>query len=276
MEKLIDFDALFEEKLTEYMKLHAGKYTEKKWEAIIPKLYQEYGDTFIKKIGHTPKSYFVEMTDERLVELLQEYSTNGIPVCDFMREELRKRNCVKALIPLVRAGNQEALNLVTERAEADAETIDACFSLLGSDCSEPTAERVIEYLKANADLAKHTAIALWKDGVRREEMAEILSCCRERDDEVLSPLLNELRASPDHLPLYAECLVRYGDDRALPVLLDLIAREDINYLEYRELKYAIEALGGEYESDRDFSEDLYYREISEQSQILPDFTEEQK
>ena len=36
MDQLIDFDGLFEEKLAQYMKQNAGKYTEKQWEAIIP------------------------------------------------------------------------------------------------------------------------------------------------------------------------------------------------------------------------------------------------
>ncbi len=41
-------------------------------------------------------------------------------------------------------------------------------------------------------------------------------------------------------------------------LLDKIDEEGINFIEYRELKYAIEALGGEYTKTRDFSGDPYF------------------
>ena len=37
------------------------------------------------------------------------------------------------------------------------------------------------------------------------------------------------------------------------------------------MKYAIEALGGEYTRERDFSEDEYYRELLAQSELPPDY-----
>mgnify|MGYP006990340406 CR=1 FL=1 len=48
-----------------------------------------------------------------------------------------------------------------------------------------------------------------------------------------------------------ECeLLIFGDERALPVLIETIDRDDINFLEFQELKYAIEKLGGEYTRPR--------------------------
>ena len=86
---------------------------------------------------------------------------------------------------------------------------------------------------------------------------------------VFEILLREFRTG-DEVPMHASYLAAYGDERALPVLLDYIDRDDINYLEYQELKYAIEALGGEYTRPRDFSEDAYYQEIKAQSQLPVD------
>ena len=43
--KLVDFDGMFDSRLSEYMTENAGKYTEKQWEAKIPKLYAKFGDT---------------------------------------------------------------------------------------------------------------------------------------------------------------------------------------------------------------------------------------
>ena len=47
---------LFDEKLAEYMQTNAGKYTEKQWENLIPKLYRQFGDTYVARAGNTPAS----------------------------------------------------------------------------------------------------------------------------------------------------------------------------------------------------------------------------
>ena len=64
-----------------------------------------------------------------------------------------------------------------------------------------------------------------------------------------------LGADDADAPLYAGYLASYGDERALPSLLSAIEREDIGYVLFQELKFAIEALGGEYDKERDFSND---------------------
>ena len=53
--KLIDFDGLFDEKLTQYMRENKKKRTAKQWEDIIPKLYKQFGDTYIAKLKCTLK-----------------------------------------------------------------------------------------------------------------------------------------------------------------------------------------------------------------------------
>ena len=60
------------------------------------------------------------------------------------------------------------------------------------------------------------------------------------------------------------------------MLLERIEGEDINFLEFRELKYAIEALGGEYTEERDFSNDPYYQEFLSEQQFVPDLMPEKK
>ena len=107
-------------------------------------------------------------------------------------------------------------------------------------------------------------------------MLEILSRCKLRDERVFNVLMQAFRETADELPMHASYLAAYGDERALPVLLDRIDGEDINYLEYQELKYAIESLGGSYTRPRDFSDDPYFIEIAEQSQYVPDFSEKKK
>ena len=62
--KLIDFDGLFDEKLTQYMEENKNKYTEKQWEDVIPRLYRKFGDTYVAKVKCTPKEYYGKMSGE--------------------------------------------------------------------------------------------------------------------------------------------------------------------------------------------------------------------
>ncbi len=265
MKKLIDFDGLFDKKLADYMEENFGKYTEKQWESIIPKLYKSFGDTVIPSAGNTPKGYYAEMGDEELVETLAAHVHAGVPVSDFLCNEVEARNCPDGLLALMQSGEEELVTLAVNLAGDSVKAFGVYFDLLTGDLNEEVKDTVVERLKGDADSAKERAIEFYQKHVEREYMLEILSRCKQRDDRVFDILMTAFRTSPDELPMHASYLASYGDERALPVLLDFIDRDETNYLEYQELKYAIEALGGEYTRIRDFSNDPYYIEIMEQS-----------
>lgn len=266
MKKLIDFDGLFDEKLAVYMRENAGKYTEKQWESVIPKLYKQFGDIFVAAAGNTPKGYYAEMSDEELVESLARHVAEDVPVSDFLCRELEKRDCPDALVGLLSSDSEQLLTLAVNLAGSNPKAFDAYFGLLASSPNEDIKETVCEQLKAGADAAKERALDFYDRGTERELMLEILSRVKERDDRIYEILLKEFRTG-EEIPMHASYLAAYGDERALPVLLEVIDRDDINYLEFQELKYAIEALGGEYTRPRDFSEDAYFQEIAAQSAI---------
>ena len=276
MKKLIDFDELFDRKLAQYMEEHAGEYSEKQWEDLIPRLYRNFGDTLIKSVGTTPKGYYAEMTDEELVEALKAHHKEGVSVSDFLCRELESRGCPDALLALMQEAEGELLTLTINLAGSSKKALPVYLDILLKTEDEELKDTVTEYLKSNADTVKERVLALYREGVEREYMLEILSRCKQKDDEVFEILLNEFRTAPDDIPMHASYLASYGDERALPVLLDYIDRDETNYLEYQELKYAIEALGGEYNKVRDFSADPYFQEIAAQSQIMPDFTSDKK
>lgn len=267
MKQLIDFDGLFDQRLQEYMEENEGKYTEKQWESIIPKLYRKFGETYLKSAGNTPKGYYAEMSDDELVSALEAHIQEDVPVSDFLCNELESRNCPDSLLPLMRSDDPRLVTLAVNLAGDSEKAFDIYFDLLCGELDEDVKDTAVERLKNGADAVKERALALYAKNVQREYMLEILSRCKTKDDRVFDILMTELRTSPDELPLRASYLASYGDERALPVLLELIDRDEINYLEFQELKYAIEALGGEYTRVRDFSEDPYFRAIMEQSQM---------
>ncbi len=269
MKKLIDFDGLFDEKLAEYIQSNPEKYTEKQWENVIPKLYKQFGDIYVAKAGATPKQYYAAMSDDELCETLERHYDEGVPVSDFLCREIESRGCSDALIRLFDRREEEILTLAVNLAGSNEKAFPAYFRLLTSEVSDDIKEAVCEQLKGGADAAKEQALALFEQGQEQEMMLEILSRCKQRDERVYELLLTAFRTG-DEVPMHASYLAAYGDERALPVLLEYIDRDDINFLEFREVKYAIEALGGEYTKPRDFSHDPYYQEILAQSQIPVD------
>lgn len=269
MKKLIDFDGLFDEKLAEYIQSNPEKYTEKQWENVIPKLYKQFGDIYVAKAGATPKQYYASMSDDELCETLERHYDEGVPVSDFLCREIESRGCSDALIRLFDRREEEILTLAVNLAGSNEKAFPAYFRLLTSEVSDDIKEAVCEQLKGGADAAKEQALALFEQGQEQEMMLEILSRCKQRDERVYELLLTAFRTG-DEVPMHASYLAAYGDERALPVLLEYIDRDDINFLEFREVKYAIEALGGEYTKPRDFSHDPYYQEILVQSQIPVD------
>lgn len=266
MKEPIDLDGLFDEKLAEFMTKNAGKYTEKQWESLIPKIYRKFGDTFIPRLGATPKAYYAAMSDSELVETLLAHIDGGVPVPDYLCRELELRR-PEGLFDLIGSENVQLATLAVNLSAGDSRAVPAYFTVLEGAGDEELKDAVCDQLKNSADHAKDRALDCYDRGVECERMLEILSRCVVRDDRIFEILLKEFKESAEEIPMHASYLAAYGDERALPVLLEYIDREDINYLEYQELKYAIEALGGEYTKPRDFTEDAYYQEIKSQSQM---------
>ena len=176
-----------------------------------------------------------------------------------------ERRKPEALVSLLRAGAPaEEVRAAVEIFGAEAAAFGGYFRVLEGDADEETVEAVAECLRGNADAAKAGALDLYGRSVRPELMIEILSRVQERDDAVFRILLRAFRGSVESGELIARAgyLARYGDPRAADALLEAIEREDIGYLEFRELRCAIETLGGVYETERDFSDDPAFQAIS--------------
>ena len=95
---------------------------------------------------------------------------------------------------------------------------------------------------------------------KKARLSEILSSVKEKEDAVFDALIAEFVKNKENIPLYASFLARYGDERAIPFLA-ATADGDVNYADFEELRFAIEALGGEYKGKKDFSADKIYKKI---------------
>jgi len=262
--KLYDFDGMFDEKLSKYIEQHASEHKEKEWEDIIPQMYARFGDTKIKSLGKSPNEYYGAMTDEQLISCIRGHIKQGIPVSEFLCNAIEARKAESLLLPLLKGSEDEvtyALNLLGVSKIALPEYM----RLLTESENEDIRNTCVDNIKQLADDVKEQAIKLYNDGVQREYMQEILSRCVIKDDRIYNILINEFTTDPENIPMHASYLAAYGDERALPVLLEKIDEEGISFIEYQEMKYAIESLGGSYDKERDFSSDPYYQIVKAHS-----------
>ncbi len=258
--KLYDFDGMFDEKLSEYIAKNSGKHKEEEWEDIIPELYKKFGDTPIKSLGKTPREYYGGMTDGELIKCLKLHLKNGVPVSEFLCAAIEGRNLTKELLPLL-DGTQDEVEYAMNLLGAAPEALDKYMEMLCTGADEDIKNRCVDFIKENADAVLDKVKENYKNGIEREYMLEIMSRTTRRDEDVFEILLKEFRTDPDEVPMHASYLAAYGDERALQYLLDKIDEEGISFIEYQELKFAIEALGGEYTKERDFSNDPYFKLI---------------
>lgn len=259
--KLYDFDGMFDEKLSEYIAKNPDKYTESEWEDVIPKMYRKFGDTFIKSVGDTPKGFYKKLSDEQLVAALTTHLKKQVPVSEFLYSELEKRDVFGLLAPLLDGSDSEkecAVNLIG----SDERALEKYLEMLVSDKTDGELKgKLADLLKEKADLVADKAVNYYGQGVEKEYMLEIMSRSVIRSDKIFDILIKEFRGNIDNLPVCAGYLATYGDERALPYLLDKIDEEGISFIEYKELLMAIESLGGTYDKQRDFSSDPYYELI---------------
>ena len=258
--KLMDFDGLFDEKLTQYMEENKNKYSEKQWENVIPKLYKKFGDTHIAKLGCTPKEYYQRMTDAELTETLSAHLLEDVPVPEFLINEMEKRDVTDRLLPFLDGEDFEMMAYVINVIGDDSRAFERYLSILkNEDADEDLKGDVLSVLCDHADEVKTRVLEEYPNGIEEEFALEILCHVTMRDEAVYQILIKAFSDAEDwQLALRAGYIAAYGDERALPVLFRKIEDKSIGFVEFQELKYAIEALGGEYDEERDFSADKDY------------------
>lgn len=255
--KLYDFDGMFDEKLAEYISKNPKRYREEEWEDVIPALYDKFGDSKIKSLGVTPREFYAAMTDGELLGCLRTHLSRKVPVSEFLCREIEKRHMEDMLMPLLDGTREEreyAMNIIGGADKAIPKYMEILVSCDDADIKD----RCAELIKEKADLVTASALENYAEGRDREYMLEILSRTVVKDDRIFVILIREFRSDADNVPMHASYLASYGDERALPYLYEKIEEEGISFIEFKELKLAIESLGGEYEKERDFSCDPYY------------------
>ena len=268
--RCINFDKEFERYVSVWMKEHAKEYRNyDEMEAAMPDVYAQFLDTPVNWLsGAKPGEYFSQFDNaKQLVNWMEDYFKQRIPVPDMLlnriaelglaaeeplmallKKERATQEIRMAAVTLLReidsiAPMEYYIGLQAIRQEGEDELADNALDSLAS-----MGERAVQAMRGALPLAS-------PDG--QEAMLTVLSDF-PGDEGVFQTALSLLRSRRDRVAVVADCLGKLGDERAIEPLKALAASEETPYLDYIELRSAIEALGGD-APERDFdAEDPAY------------------
>ena len=265
--KSMDFNKDFEKYLTRSYREYAGKSADAA-EDLAADVYAAWANEPNTALGGiSPRAYFAALTDaQELVGMFCEAYTAKQTPCPLLLDRMAEVDgCAERL-----------KRLTAQTGLPDALKTAAVSFLREHGITPPTADYVrilmdplsnVELcnvcVEALCDVAGEAAPLLWEAADRAEETqkaycAEVLLCAPQ--DERTYRLLTSLFESGRDIPLYAWYLGKYGDERAAALLYKQL--ETCTYIEYVEIRNAIERMGGYVEDMRDFSLDGDYKKMN--------------
>jgi len=270
--KILDFDSIFAGYLNEwYAKKKAQGFSYAELEEAAGNLYHEWADMPLPEAGGiSARAYFDNIREPReIITLLIKYAAADISAPDLLAERIANDpECGKFLFEIARIGESAelaafAVNILHRNGYPGLNglLIDWLIDDRGGEYARIAVELLIENVKA---AAPEILSRLDKGGLpepAEKNLADVLVYAG-KDDRIFKLLLRLFREDED-TALYASYLAKYGDERALPVLIEYGRRGDINYIQFMETRNAVEALGGVLENGKDFSEDEYFHAIKE-------------
>ncbi len=269
----VNFDERFERYASKWMRENAVKYKNNiaRMEAAIPDVYLKWLNQPADWLdGISPSQYFLRFDDAgQLSEWMIDYLKSNVPVPDQLLERITS---------LGEDGESALLRLI----ETEGVPEEACLiaiNLLSEMESKRPMKRYLAWVamrKERDDRADLAAEALTTMGITvvgpvldavesanesgKETFADVL-CNYPGDPRIYDLTLSLFEKNRKKRALYASLLGKLGDERAIPVLLDAIKDDTLNYLDYIELRNALEALGAEPPPERAFEGDPYYESL---------------
>ena len=241
-------------------------------EDMVPEVYAEWLDTPVDWLGGlSPRAFYEQVPTEARVALMLEHLAAHVappePLLDSITQE---PTCEMDLLKV----------LVTDQGDIDhGEARRLAMSLLAEMGSEKPIELYIEWVAKTATMTDVAEIAAeqleiqgegicagiqaaWADAtpIGRELFLGILRRY-PGNDKTLALLIEAFERHPQDRALYAGFLGGYDDARALPFLQAKLDDPEVSYLDYIEIKQAIEALGGTAKHIRSFEGDADYEAL---------------
>ena len=255
--RCVNFDREFEKYLSAWMKDHAREYKDvDAMEAVMPDMYEAFLDTPAPWLsGEKPGEYFGQFDDPaQLVSWLEEYFAQRVPAPDMLLNRIAElglaaEDALMALLLREDCGRDLRMAAVNLLREIDSEKpvpLYVAWQAARGGEKDELADNALDSLDALGARAADAMRKALPDASPDGQEALLALLCKDPGDEnVFRTALYLFRTRPESIALLADCLGRLGDERALPDLMRRAASEDTPYLDYIELRNAIERLGGE-------------------------------
>lgn len=263
---MIDFDTKFHDFYEKWIKDNQGKYTYDEMESKVGEVYDLWKNAQDSELGCSISQYLAGLTDDEVTKMFVSSFEEGLEPSSALIDEVENREaCIEDIKRLLRAEIDDNIKMHISNILLEIGRAGECKDifvewLLDTDCSEELRDVAVEILKDYADdvydkLMEHIDDA---DIDTQTLVAEVVVYA-EKNDKTFD-LLEKLFKSGANTALYAGYLGKYGDERAAAMLYK--ALDTCNYLEFTEIRNAIEVLGGVVDEEyRDFSDDEYYKAI---------------
>lgn len=272
MRECIDFDGHFADYTSDWMKKHTKDYRNyDEMEADMPRIYNNFLNTPAPWLqGITPGAYFTQFEDPKdLVDWLCDYCRNGVPIPDTLQDQIMFVGipCEKRLVALLKDedapedARMTAIGLLREM-ESDKPKMTYINWQLNRKENDELCDNALEslVLMGNAVVQPILEVLPKANKFGQEGLLDVLTNF-PATDQVFKLALRLFRENPDRQALFAGYLGKIGDDRALPDLIEAAKNDDVAYLDYIELRCAIEQLGGTC-PEHDFTSDPDYEALN--------------
>lgn len=268
-----NFDDKFQQYTMDWMRDNAAKYNNNvdRMEEKMPEVYLQWLNEPADWLdGVAPGAYFAQFDDAKmLLDWMRAYFEARVPVPDQLLERLTD---------LGDAAEQGLFGLLEDDTAPEDARLTA-ITLLSEMESVLPMERYIQWVAQRAEFderADMAAEALTAIGRRvaapihaqmdaateagKETFLDVL-CNFPGDDKTFALTLAMFHAQKGKRALYASLLGKLCDERAIPALLEALEDTELGYLDYIELRNALEALGGDTPAERTFDGDPYYESL---------------
>lgn len=264
-----DFDAHFADALNRWLALPATqRLPHEQQEDAAAELYLRWLETPADWLGgQAPGAYYGQFDDaQALVALLCAHLNEGVPVPDPLLERIAELDDEAPLLALLRdpsapaEARMHAVALLRQR-QSTAPMVDYIRWQVTRDQPDELLDNALESLRDMGEAVRRPAKVAFMaaNDAGKEALLDVLSDF-PGDDEVLAFAIRQFERLPDRRALYAGYLGKLDNDRALEPLLAAAEGEGVPYIDFIEIRNAIERLGGEAPL-RDFADDPTYQAV---------------
>ncbi len=266
--ELFDFDGYFTDYLNAWIEKNQARFKRPEdMEDEAPDVYLRWLNEKADWLnGKTPGEYFEQFDDAQLlVDWLEAYTHSDVAVPDVLQDRIAELDSAseQPLLHLALCKDAPCEARMTAIAllrqiDSRAPMVDFIRWQVERQEDDDLLDNALESLHEMGDgvLGPCKIAFAAADEAGKEALLDVL-CDFPAEDMAVTFAIEQFKKTPDKRALYAGYLGKLGDDRALEPLLDVAEGNDVSYIDFIEIRNAIERLGGE-APVRDFQNDPTY------------------